>query len=347
MVKNSGHPNGSPETPSAKAIAATSGGLDSLLAAEVIRRAGVETTLLHVRHLFSTSEEGRRHLKETAARMGLPLCIVDASEEHLETIRRPKHGYGRGMNPCVDCRIFMLKIAERVMEETGSDFVVTGEVLGQRPKSQNPRALLQAAEESGLGNRLVRPLSANLLPDTLPVAEGWIRKDQLYAIQGRSREPQMKLAREFRITEYPQPAGGCLLTERVYARRLMDAFDHFGRDAVGLEEFKLLGQGRHFRISHSAKAIVGRDQAENEILETFADSRTRLEPLGVMGPTALIEGEPTHEDLLLIASLVGRYCDVVKGEPVAFEVLRGAERVEISAPALSADDPRIAAWRID
>lgn len=347
MVKNSGHPNGSPGSSEVRAISATSGGLDSLLAAEVIRRSGVGVTLLHVQHLFSAGPAGRDRLKEAAARAGFPLRIVDASAEHLETIRRPKHGYGRGMNPCVDCRVFMLKIARRVMEETGAEFVATGEVLGQRPKSQHHRALLQAAEESGLGNRLIRPLSANLLPETLPVAEGWIRKDQLYAIQGRSREPQMALAREFGIVGFPQPAGGCLLTEKVYARRLMDAFEHVGRDEVGLDEFRLLGHGRHFRISEMTKAIVGRNKAENEILEAFAAGRIRLEPVDAMGPTTLVEGTPSHEELLLAASLTGRYCDAPTGDRVAFAVVRDGEQHEIAVPALPPDDPRIAAWRID
>ncbi|TFH06695.1 MAG: hypothetical protein E4H08_10630, partial [Candidatus Atribacteria bacterium] len=145
---------------SIRVIAAYSGGLDSILAAVFMQRLGFDVQLLHVQHLFSANEAGRERLREAAARAGLPLRIVDASEEHLETIRRPKHGYGQGMNPCIDCRIFMLKIAKRVMEEEGAQFVVTGEVLGQRPKSQHHKALLQASEESGLGDRLLRPLCA-------------------------------------------------------------------------------------------------------------------------------------------------------------------------------------------
>ena len=344
-MKKVGHENEShPEGRRIAAVAATSGGLDSLLAAEVIRRAGIDVTLVHVRHLFSAGEAGREQLRRTAERHGFPLRIEDASEAHLETIRHPQHGYGRGMNPCVDCRIFMLRIAKRVMEDVGAKFVVTGEVLGQRPKSQNLKALAAAAEESGLGDRLVRPLSANLLPETLPVREGWLRKEDLYAIQGRSREPQMALAAEFGIEDYPQPAGGCMLIERTYAERVRDAFRHLGRDQVDLAAFKLLQIGRHFRISESAKAIVGRNRFENEALEAYAEGRVRLEPAEVMGPTTLIEGSVGAEELILAASLTARYCDADR--PVIFRVvgLKGVSSIE--AQPLDKDDPRIPDWRI-
>ena len=186
-----------------KAIATFSGGLDSILAALVIRNLGFDVTLLHVQHLFSADQTGRARLRAAAGRAGLALRIVDASAEHLETIRRPKHGYGAGMNPCIDCRIFMLRVAKRVMEEEGAEFVVTGEVLGQRPKSQHRGALLAAAEESGLDDRLLRPLSANLLPDTRPVIAGWIRREDLHSIEGRSRHEQMRMAAAFGVDDSP------------------------------------------------------------------------------------------------------------------------------------------------
>ena len=346
-MKNSGHDHGSSETLSAvKAIAAFSGGLDSILAAVLVHRLGIGVTLLHVRHLFSANEEGRARLRAAAERVGLPLRIVDASAEHLDVIRNPKHGYGRGMNPCIDCRIFMLKLAKRVMEEEGAQFVVTGEVLGQRPKSQHHRALQQAAEESGLGDRLVRPLSANLLPDTLPVREGWLRREDLLAIQGRGRERQMALAVELGVTDYPQPAGGCVLIEKAYAARVRDAFAHLGRENVDIEAFRLLKIGRHFRLSDRSKAIIGRNEAENEALETFAGGRTRIEPLEVMGPTALVEGDPSEEDLLLAAALAARYAD--HGERAAIPMVVSGEDGEqtVDVTPIAVDDPRIAAWRI-
>ena len=346
MMRNSGQANVRARMDALKAIAASSGGLDSLLAAEAVRRAGIDVILLHVQHLFSGSEAGRARLRAAAERLSMPLRVVDASKDHLETVRRPRHGYGRGMNPCIDCRIFMLKVARRVMEEEGASFVVTGEVLGQRPKSQHFVALQQAAVKSGLGNRLLRPLSANLLPDTLPVIEGWIRKADLFSMQGRSREPQIALAEAFGIVDYPQPAGGCLLIEKTYAARLRDAFDRLGRDAVDLEAFRLLRHGRHFRLSESVKVIIGRNKQENETLDGYADGRTRIEPNDVMGPTALVEGDPTDEELRLAASLVARYCDAEAGVCVSFDVLRDDAHREVDALSLPPDDPRISAWRI-
>jgi tRNA-specific 2-thiouridylase len=334
------------DRPSIRVIATYSGGLDSILAAVLMQRLGFDVLLLHVQHLFSANEVGRRRLREAADRAGLPLMIVDASEQHLETIRHPKHGYGQGMNPCIDCRIFMLKIAKRVMEEEGALFVVTGEVLGQRPKSQHFKALLQAAEESGLGDRLLRPLCAQLLPDTLPVTEGWIQRDDLLAIQGRSRGAQMRLAEEFGVSDYPQPAGGCVLIEKAYAGRVRDAFGHLGKDDVGLTQFRLFGLGRHSRIAEDVKVIVGRNYEENEQLAMLSEGRLRIDPLDVMGPTSLVDGAPSEEQLLICCSLAARYCDHQAGIEVRLKVVsRDDERV-LSVLPLSKDDPRILEWRI-
>ena len=329
-----------------KVVAAFSGGLDSILAGVHMARLGFAVTFLHVQHLFSANEEGRKRLAETAEKVGIPLRIVDASSGHLETIRRPKHGYGVGMNPCVDCRIFMLKVAKQVMEEMGAAFVVTGEVMGQRPKSQHHKALLEAAEESGLGDRLVRPLCANLLPDTYPVTQGWISHDELFDIQGRQRQRQMALAAEYGVVDYPQPAGGCVLIEKPYAARVRDAFDHLGRDNVGVDEFTLLRLGRHFRISERAKVIVGHNHAENLAIAEFAGGRWKIDPLDVMGPTALVEGEPTDAEIVLAASLVARYCDHGGRTSLPMIIVHDrSERVLDVAP-LAKDDPRIVSWRL-
>jgi len=349
-MKNSGQDHGTGKLPGspveAKAIAAFSGGLDSILAAVLVHRLGVQVTLLHVQHLFSANEEGRAWIRAAAAHAGLPLRIIDASAEHLDVIRNPRHGYGRGMNPCVDCRIFMLKIAKQVMEDEGAQFVVTGEVLGQRPKSQHLRALRQAAEESGLEDRLLRPLCANLLPDTLPVREGWLRKEYLLSIQGRSRERQMKLATELGVIDYPQPAGGCVLIEPTYAARVRDAFEHVGPENVGVEVFRLLKIGRHFRLSDSAKAIVGRNQAENEALEQFAEGRRRIDPVDVVGPPTLVEGEASDDEIRLAAALAARYADHEGRSSIPMKLLARGEEQAIDVAPLAPDDPRIAQWRI-
>ncbi len=329
-----------------RVIATYSGGLDSILAAVLMKRLGFDVLLLHVQHLFSANETGRQRLREAADRAGLPLYIVDASEQHLETIRHPKHGYGQGMNPCIDCRIFMLKIAKRVMEERGAAFVVTGEVLGQRPKSQHYKALLQAAEESRLGERLVRPLCAQLLPETLPVTQGWIEPSELLAIHGRSRSEQMRMAEAFGVSDYPQPAGGCVLIEKAYADRVRDAFSHLGKDVVGLTQFRLFGLGRHFRIAENVKVIIGRNHQENEQLATLAEGRIRIDPTSVMGPTTLIEGDPTDEQLALVCSMAARYCDGSPDAEVKFNVVRARDQRLMTVLPMEKDDPRILQWRI-
>lgn len=345
-MENSGHTNVRFEVKNIKAIAATSGGLDSIVAAALVSRLGIDVIMLHVQHFFCASKGKCERIQLVGDQLGLPLRVVDASVDHLETIRYPRFGYGKGMNPCVDCRIFLLKVAKRVMEEEGAQFVITGEVLGQRPKSQHHRELLRVAEETGLNDRLLRPLSANLLPDTLPVTEGWLRKEDLLSIQGRMRVQQMALAAELGITSYPQPAGGCVLTEPAYAARVRDAFEHLGKDAVDLDHFRLLRCGRHFRLSDRAKVIVGRNETENRVLDGFAGGRIRIEPRDVMGPTTLVEGDPTVEDLRLAAALTARYCDVEEGASVSFDVRDGDAGQTIEVTTLDRDDPRIVTWRI-
>ena len=330
-----------------RVIAAYSGGLDSILAAVFMKRLGFDVLLLHVQHFFCSSKGKCARIQLMADRVGLPLRIVDAQVEHLETVRYPQHGYGVGMNPCVDCRIFLLKIAKRVMEEEGAEFVITGEVLGQRPKSQHIKALMQVAEETGLGDRLLRPLSANLLPETLPVAKGWISREDLLSIQGRSRQHQMALAAELGITEYSQPAGGCVLAEKAYAARVRDAFEYLGKDLVDLEQFRLLRIGRHFRIAENVKIVVGRNQEENEQLEGLAQGRLRIDPLDVMGPTTLIEGQPSEEQLRLCCSLAARYCDHEPGIEIRMQVFTPNGVEVLGSLPLKVDDPRISEWRID
>ena len=330
-----------------RAIAAFSGGLDSILAALLVRRAGVEVLLLHVRHLWSGGEASEAERQATADRVGLPLRVVDASVAHLDIVRHPKHGYGAGVNPCVDCHVFMFQVAKRVMEEEGAHFVISGEVLGQRPKSQHYKALLEVAEESGLGTRLVRPLSANLLPDTLPVERGWLRREDLLSIQGRSRNEQVALAARFGVVDFPQPAGGCLLTEKVYAARVRDAFSHTGKDNVGPAEFRLLSLGRHFRLSESVKVIVGRDERENAALAELAGGRVRIDPVDVMGPTILVEGTPSEADVALAGALGARYADHAGQGRVRLRVSQpGGDRV-IDVEPLDPADPRLTAWRLD
>ena len=329
-----------------RAIALLSGGLDSTLAASVVKRAGIDVSGLTVRYFVNADAAREKMIAATARSLEIPLRILDLSREQLDVIKHPVHGYGTAVNPCIDCRILMLKAALRVMEEEGAKFVVTGEVLGQRPMSQHRRALDIAAVESGLGDRLLRPLSANLLPDTLPVKEGWISREDLFSISGRSRQDQMRLAAELGITDYPQSAGGCILTDKVYGARLRDAFTHVGKEAMGIDEFVILRYGRQFRISERTKVFVGRNQGENEAMAEFARGRYVIEPRSVMGPLTLVEGDPSEEELSLAARIAARYCDHDDGATVALRISRAETTRTAEAMPLSADDPRLDAWRI-
>lgn len=329
-----------------KAIALLSGGLDSTLTAALVYRVGIEVVGLHVRTLFDTDKERVQHVTLAAKQIGIPLRILDLSCEQLALVRHPKHGYGSGMNPCLDCRILMLKGAKRVMEEESAQFVVTGEVLGQRPMSQHRRTLELVAKESALEDRLLRPLSANLLPDTLPVKEGWISREDLLGLSGRSRQNQIALADRLGIHDYPQPAGGCLLVEKAYAARLRDAFAHIGKDAMTKEDFLLLRYGRHFRFSKQAKVIVGRNEQENRILAGFATNRTVIEPIEVVGPVTLVEGNPTRDEILLSASLAARYCDHNGRRTLSMRVFHAEKESVVEVAPLAGDDPRLSEWRI-
>ncbi len=334
------------ECRSLRAIALLSGGLDSTLAAALTHRLGIKVIGLYVQTLFDTDKERVAHVALAADQIGIPFRILDLSCEQLSLVRHPKYGYGSGMNPCLDCRILMLKAAKRVMAEEGAQFVVTGEVLGQRPMSQHRRALELVAKESELDDRLLRPLSANLLSDTRPVREGWISREDLLSISGRSRQNQIALADRLGIHDCPQPAGGCLLLEKAYAARLRDAFAHVGKDAMTKEDFLLLRYGRHFRFSKQVKVIVGRNEQENRILAGFAANRIVIEPIEVVGPVALVEGRPTRNEILLSASLAARYCDCNGRETLSMCVFRAGNESVVEVAPLASDDPRLSEWRV-
>jgi len=221
-----------------KALCVFSGGLDSLLAAELIRAQGIDVLALFFETPFFTSQKARK----SAQAIDLPFKVVDITERHLEVVKRPKHGYGGNMNPCIDCHALMFRIAGEMLEEESASFVLTGEVLGQRPMSQNRKSLSLIATESGLNGLLLRPLSAKHLPLTIPEKKEWVERDLLMDFQGRSRKPQMELAKNLKIKEYPAPAGGCLLTEKAFSQRLKDLLTC--QDAPELREIELLKLGR-------------------------------------------------------------------------------------------------------
>jgi len=275
-----------------KAVGLLSGGLDSILAVSLVRRQGIEVVGLHFIIPFAASpEEERSDAIALAEKLGVKPRVEQMGEEFLEMLRNPAHGYGKNVNPCIDCHALMLRRAREVMREEGASFVFTGEVLGERPMSQHRKALGIVEAESGLEGLLLRPLSALLLPATLPEKEGVVDREGLYGISGRSRKPQMRLAEELGITQYPGPAGGCLLTDSMYARKVRDLMRH---GELTLDGARLLGAGRHYRLSDSVKLVVGRDQRENLILEGLAGGAdVVLSTFPVPGPVGLLRGPGT------------------------------------------------------
>jgi tRNA U34 2-thiouridine synthase MnmA/TrmU len=225
-------------------------------------------------------------------------------------IKNPKHGYGSNMNPCIDCRIFMLRKAKKYMEEHGAKFIFTGEVLGQRPMSQHGKALKIVEQESGLENLILRPLSAKLLKTTIPEEKKWIDRDKLLSIQGRRRIPQMELAEQLGIKDYPCPAGGCRLTDPQFAERLKESFDH-GEDTIS--DINLLKYGRHFRLESGAKVVVGRNEEENKVLPRFFHKNDILmEVTNVGSPLTLLKKSKGKGDIKEAANLCVRYSDAEK-----------------------------------
>lgn len=244
-----------------------SGGLDSMLSGMVLKSQGIEVAWITFVTPFFSAEKARRASQIT----GIPLTIQDITAEYLEMLKNPPCGYGQQMNPCMDCHAMMFRIAGRRMQEEGFDFLFSGEVLGQRPMSQSKPSLRYVEKHSGFEGFILRPLSAKKLPETLVEKKGWVDRSRLFDISGRSRKPQMELAARFHITEYPAPAGGCLLTDVGYSRRLKDLLAHQVHPEI--REFYLLKYGRHMRLETGTKIVVGRTERENEKILTHADPR--------------------------------------------------------------------------
>ena len=285
-----------------KALGLFSGGLDSIIAAKIIKQQGIKVELVN----FTTPFFSPKNAREMAKQVKLPLKVFDVTRDYLKILKNPKHGYGSEMNPCIDCKIFMLKKAKEYAKKIGASFIFTGEVLGERPMSQNTQALKLIEKESGLKEKLLRPLSARLLPIT-EAEKKWINRENLLDIQGRRRDRQTGLAKEFGIRNYPRPAGGCLLTQREYACKVRDLIKNKKR--ISLSDIKLLKIGRHFRIGRS-KIIVGRDEKENKELKSLRDSSDYIFEVPKVGsPIAVLQGRKTKEAISLAASLTLHYSD--------------------------------------
>lgn len=313
-----------------KGIALFSGGLDSILAFKVIAEQGIEVLGI----TFETPFFGAAKARETAKRIGLPLDVVDITSEHLQMLRAPRYGFGRNMNPCIDCHTLMLQVAGRRMEGAGADFIFTGEVLGERPMSQGKQSLYIVAKNSGYADRILRPLSAKLLPETEPERSGKVDRSRLCDIQGRGRKRQMEMAVHYGITAYPPPAGGCLLTDPIFSRRLRDLFHR--NPGHEIREIELLKVARHFRLDEKTKAVVGRNAGENETIERLAregDALIRIDAFP--GPTVLVPGGGDEGTRLLAARLCARYSDGPRDRELIVRCLR--ERSETAFSVLALD----------
>ena len=325
-----------------KALGLLSGGLDSILAVELVGRQGIEVVAFNVKTPFCVpKKDGSSEAQQAADQLKVPLKIVYVDKDYLRMLRNPKYGYGKNMNPCIDCKIFMIKKAKKYAKEIGAGFIFTGEVLGERPKSQHYPALRIIEVDSGLKGKLLRPLSAKLLPETDAEKRGLVDREKLLSIQGRSRKPQFQLAKEYGITTYPSPAGGCLLTCEEYAKKLRDLLANKKR--VSMNDVALLRVGRHFRLGKN-KIIVGRNQAENKILTQLkALSDFYFELPDIVGPTSLLRGPKSKKAVEWAAKLTAFYSDA---EAEKVKVNFGREALSKSLTVMVPDKADVEKMRV-
>jgi tRNA U34 2-thiouridine synthase MnmA/TrmU len=306
-----------------RAIALISGGLDSILAAKVMQNQGIEVIPLNFIIPFCNSDKKRINSLVTDS-LNTRLRTIDISNDFLKLLEEPRYGFGSQMNPCIDCKILMLAKAKELMQQWGVDFVVTGEVLGQRPMSQNRKALEVIEKRSGLEGLALRPLSAKFLSESIPEKENWIQREKLLNFSGRTRKPQIELAKVLKIKEYAQPAGGCLLTDPEFSKRLKELITH---EELNLNNIELLKIGRHFRISPKARLVVGRNEKENQKLENLAQRNDYLfSPTNELaGPTALGRGSFSEGLIRLSCGVICRYCDL-NGKTIADIIYRKIDK---------------------
>ena len=291
-----------------KAIALLSGGLDSILAIKVITNQGVEVEAVHFSSVFHEDQKDSAPIESTAETLGVPVKILDISEELFEIVKKPRHGYGSNMNPCIDCHAFMFRKAGGYMKEAGASFLITGEVLGERPMSQRKNALRIVEKDSGMEGLILRPLSAKLLEPTIPEKNGWVDRERLLAIEGRSRKPQIELAKRFGIDKYPTPAGGCLLTDKGFSARIRDLMQR--KPGFTVRDVGLLKVGRHFKIADNTRLVVGRDKEENSrLLKAASDGDVFFYPVKTKGPIALGMGLFTEGNIITASGIIARYSD--------------------------------------
>jgi tRNA-uridine 2-sulfurtransferase len=334
-----------------KAVGLFSGGLDSILAVKLMQLQGIAVDVLQFRLGFEPlriirlkKQQPQEVTKaDIEACLGVTIQQPDVREEFLDVLLHPQHGYGSAMNPCIDCKIFILRKAKDYMHAHGAHFVFTGEVLGQRPMSQHRQTLLQTERRSELQGYLLRPLSAKLLDPTIPEQEGWVNREQLLDIAGRSRAVQMALAAQYHLP-YPQPAGGCLLTDSGFAGRVRELMAHTPGEQLTTEDLDLLKVGRHFRLADTLKVIVGRHQADNDFLAAHTGGRWQGEVEEFGSPLVLVLGEPTADQWTQIAQIAVSYTKGKSADHATVVFTRGDEQRRVAlVPNLMAIHP---AWHV-
>jgi tRNA U34 2-thiouridine synthase MnmA/TrmU len=314
-----------------KVVALLSGGLDSQLAVKMMQKQGFEVSAVAIKTPFCDFDCGRGcgfEIRERADALNVKLKTVYLGDEYIEMLKHPKHGFGAGMNPCIDCRSMMFKAAKKHMEEIGAEFIISGEVLGQRPMSQHGPALRTIEKESGLEGLIVRPLSAGLLAKTIPEEQGLIKRENLGKIRGRTRRAQLDMAKEFGIENPPNAGGGCLLTDPAFGSRAKDLFKHVETPTVN--DIDLLKIGRHFRLDKKTKLIVGRNKDENDVIKALALPNDILFIVrDHMGPVSILRGENLENHKLFCAAVTLRYSDAPKDLDQTVTVQHGDHTSEI------------------
>jgi tRNA-uridine 2-sulfurtransferase len=334
-----------------KAVALISGGLDSMLAAKAILDQGVHVEGInfftgfcveghtHAIRKKDQAKPKRNNSLWVAEQLGIKLHIVDVIEEYKDVLINPKHGYGANMNPCLDCKIFMVNKAKQWIEENDFDFIITGEVIGQRPMSQRKQTMPIVARESGADDLLLRPLCAQNLPPTLPELKGWVKREQLYDFSGRTRKPQMALAEKFGFVDYAQPAGGCcFLTDEHYSVKLVDLWKARDSKEYELDDVMLLKVGRHIRPKPEFKMIIAREEGESRFLQGYKKSFIFLETVSHRGPLTLIDGHPSEQDLQLAARITARYGQGRDADQVVVRIVQQGDEQQIKVVPLPAAD---------
>ena len=320
-----------------KVVALLSGGLDSRLAVKMMQKQGFDVTAVAIKTPFCDFDCGRGcgfEIRGTADMLGVDLKTVYLGDDYIEMLKNPKHGYGSGMNPCIDCRAMMFKAGKKVMEDIGAEFIISGEVLGQRPISQHGPALRTIEKESGLEGKIVRPLSAALLPPTKPEMDGIIKRENLGMIRGRSRKEQLNMAREFGFENPPNAGGGCLLTDPKFSIRAKDLFNHV--ETPTTNDIDLLKIGRHFRFDEKTKFIVGRNKDENEMIKALAlPGDVLFEAKDHVGPISILRGEDSEKNLNLAVAITLRYSDAPKDKPGSVTLEKNDAKSEISGAPIS------------